>query len=300
MNDFNNILKKYNIKPKKYIKKNNANIVITDEEKYVIKKRNKDKCELFKYLQSRSFNYFPELLNGEENDNFDLYPYIEDINISKEEKAIDIITLTSLLHSKTTHYKEIDIDDYKIIYEDLYKKLNLLNNYYNDMHISISKEIYMSPSQYLLVRNISKINAVISYCYKELDSWYELIKTNPKQRLVLIHNNLNFDHLLRGSNNYLISWDKAKVDIPIYDIYNFYKNSYDQISFKEILEIYEERYSFTEEEQRLLFILISMPDKVEFGTDEYLNTKKVNQLLYYIYKTDSIISPYYSNQQEEK
>lgn len=286
------ILKKCNIIPTSFKKINNAILVSYKDKKYIFKENKEDVDKIFTYLESRNFNYFP---NSYRKDKYNISEYIEDLSLSKEEKSIDLINLVSLLHAKTTHYKNIDIDDYKIIYEDIDKKLNELLEYYLSLNDYIDNEIFMSPSNYLLVRNITKIYALIDYLKNELSSWYDLIKKHDKQRVVLNHNNLKLEHLIRNTNSYLISWDKAKFDLPIYDLYNLYKQNYKDIDFSVLLNEYEKRYPLKEEEKKLLFILISLPDKLDLVNNDYLNTKKVKELLDYIYKTDKIISPYYSN-----
>ena len=74
--------------------------------------------------------------------------------------------LISLLHSKTAYYKEIDYDEYKNIYENLNNKIDYIYNYYLDVINMIESKIYMSPSEYLLARNISKIFSCIYFCKK--------------------------------------------------------------------------------------------------------------------------------------
>ncbi len=286
------ILNKLNITPTGYKKINNTILVTAKDNKYVFKENKNNIDKIFTYLESRNFNYFPKIY---EINNYLVTEYIEDLSINKEEKSEDLINLVSLLHTKTTHYKNIDIDDYKVIYEDIDNKLKELLEYYLSLNDYIDSEIFMSPSSYLLVRNITKIYALIDYLKNELSSWYNLVKEKDKQRIVLIHNNLKLDHLIRNTNSYLISFDKSKFDIPIYDLYTLYKNNYNDIDFSYLLNLYEEKYPLSEDEKKLLFILISIPDKIDISNNEYLNTKKVKELLDYIYKTDKIISPYYSN-----
>ena len=293
----NELLRKCNIIPTGYKKLNSATLVSTKNNKFIFKKDKNDVDKIFTYLESRNFNYFPKSFR---ESNYDVYEYIEDLSISKEEKALDLINLVSLLHTKTTHYKNIDIDDYKVIYEEIDKQLNELLEYYLTLNDYIDSEVFMSPSSYLLARNISKIYALIDYLKNELSSWYDLIKEKDKQRVTLIHNNLELNHLLRNTNSYLISWDNAKFDIPVYDLYKLYKKNYKDIDFSVLLNEYENRYPLLEEEKKLLFILISIPNKLELNNNEYNNTKKVKELLDYIYKTDKIISPYYSNQNKEE
>ena len=288
------LLKENNINPK-YFKKVKSAILVNNE--YVLKE-NKGNNKVFSYLDARNFNYYPS--NKVLSDKYVLYEYLKDYNISYDERAIELINLVSLLHSKTTRYNSVSIDDYKKIYEDIDNKIDKLYSYYSDLNELIEQEIYMSPSNYLLVRNISKIYSSLNYCKNELDNWYELVKDNKKERVALIHNNLSLDHLIRNENSYLISWDKAKFDNPIYDLYNFYKNNYEKIEFSSLLEIYQKRYPLKQNELKLFFILISLPDKIEFTNNDFNNCKLVDKMLDYLYKTDSIISPYYPKNEEEE
>ena len=67
-----------------------------------------------------------------------------------------------------------------------------------------------------------EIFETINYCKYEVDSWYELIKDKRKIRLVNIHNNLSLDHYIKNDKPYLISWNKNKIDMPIYDLIKLY------------------------------------------------------------------------------
>lgn len=288
------LLKENNINPK-YFKKVKSATLVNNE--YVLKE-NKGNNKVFSYLDARGFNYYPS--NKVLSDKYVLYEYLKDYNISDDERAIELINLVSLLHSKTTRYNSISIDDYKKIYEDIDNKIDKLYSYYSDLNELIEQEIYMSPSNYLLVRNISKIYSSLNYCKNELDNWYELVKDNKKERVALIHNNLSLDHLIRNENSYLISWDKSKFDNPIYDLYNFYKSNYEKIEFSSLLELYQKRYPLKQNELKLFFILISLPDKIEFTNNDFNNCKLVDKMLDYLYKTDSIISPYYPKNEEEE
>lgn len=286
------LLKRNGITPKSIKKVNNSFVVDTGDKKYVLKNRKNDIDEKFNYLLSRNFDYFPR--HSSVGD-YDIYEYIENANISDEEKLYEIIDLISLLHTKTTRYKNIDIDDYKVIYENLDKKINYLNVYYSELNDLIDTEIYMSPSHYLLALNMSKIYSALSFCKIELDNWYELIKNNPKQRVAYIHNNLELNHLVRGTNPYLVSWEKSKVDLPIFDLLDLYDKYYQKTDFDILLNNYQKRYPLKDEELKLFFIKISIPEKIEFDIDELENTKRVKRVLEMLNKGDKLIKPYYNN-----
>lgn len=292
MQKINEILKKYNIKPHRY-EKNGKVIMVSDEvNKYVIKKNQRNQ-EIFEYLRNRSFDYYPKILN-DSNDSYEISEYIYDDYIPDEQKMLDLIKLVSLLHNKTTHYKEVDFADYKTIYETLSNNIEYLYSYYNDIITLIETKVYMSPSEYLLARNISKIFGSLNFSKQELEKWYKLVENKTKQRVVVLHNNLDLSHFRSNTKNYLLSWDKAKLGIPIFDLYILYKRHGLDFNFEEILKYYESSYKLQEDEKILFFILIALPDKIEFDGTLYEQTKKIGKFLDLSYKTESLISPYYT------
>ncbi len=300
MKTLNEVLRKYDLKPNYYRKNGNVTIVDSKRGKFVLKQKKETLDEsIYKYLESRNFNYYPSMINDEE-DLYQISEYIEDIQMPSDQKMIDMIELVALLHYKTTHYKEVDEDDYKKIYEDITNNINYLYSYYIDVISIIETKVYMSPSEYLLARNISKIFASIEFSRGELEKWYNLVKEKRKQRLVVLHNNLEINHFIRNKNSYLVSWDKAKIDIPIFDLYKLYKNHALDFDFEGIFRAYEKTYPLLEEERKLLFILITLPDKIEFNDSEYKMCKKISRQIDTLYKTEALISPYYSAKKENK
>lgn len=292
MKQISEILKKYNIKPHRYIKNGKATIIDTEMGRFVVKKNNKNK-KIFDYLKSRSFNYYPKIISDEDEE-YEISEYIEELNYPNEQKMLDLINLISLLHNKTTHYKEIDYDDYKQIYEDIKNNIEYLESYYNDIITLIESHIYMSPSEYLLARNISRIFISLNFCKEEIENWYELIKDKTKQRVVVLHNNLDLSHFFKMDSSYLISWDKSKIGIPIFDLYILYKRHALDFDFSEVLKQYEQSYPLQKDEKKLFFILIALPPKIDFDKSIYEQTKEISNQMDIMYKTERLISPYYS------
>lgn len=291
--EFRNILHEHNIVPKKYTIKKNATIINSDNGSYVLKKSNNNIKKLQQYLTSRNFEYFPKLIDNNIRNNYSIYEYINDIDTPKEQKAQDIIHLITLLHNKTTFYKEISSDDYKKIYEDLKKELDYIYNYYSDLVLIAEKNVYMSPKEYLLARNITKIYSAIFYCNNKLDTLLEITKEKTKQRVVTLHNNLELDHLLRDNNiPYLISWDKSRIDLPIYDFYIFFTKHCLELDFNSLFKYYNSKYPLLEEEITLLFILISIPKKISYDDNELKSCMEIRKMLDYLYKAESLINEY--------
>ena len=267
------------------------------DNKYVIKKKAKSLDNTFNYLRSRSFDYFPEIVN---NDNeYIYYQYIEDIEEPKEQKMSDLITLLSLLHNKTTIFKEIDIDHYKSIYESTDKLIDDTYTYYNNLMDNIDEQIYMSPSNYLIARNISIIYNSLNYAKEHINIWYKIIENKRKARVVTIHNNLSLDHYLKNDKPYFISWDKSKIDIPIYDLINIYKRHYLEFDFIDLLKIYLNKYPLNKEEMTLFLVLISIPDKIKTTNSQYKTVLEIRRIIDYVYKTNELLKEYSIPKQEE-
>lgn len=284
------IASEYNIPINKITIKNNTRII---DDKIVLKKKNNnDLNNVYKYLKSRSFDYFPEPITIDNL--YEVYPFLEDTYEPSEQKATDIMHLLGLLHSKTTFYREIDIDKNKEIYENISDELEYLNNFYNDLITMIEKEVYMSPSGYLIARNINIIFGSIYYAKHNLEEWYKKIDNNKNERVVNIHNNISLDHYIKNEKPYLISWNKSRIDSPIYDLLSFYKNHYLDFDFDDLFHFYESGYPLKEDERLLLFTYMAIPYKIEIMSDEYEMCIKINKMIEYLYKTSNLIMNYHS------
>ena len=275
--------------------KNKAKII---NEEYVIKPKKQSLTNIFNYLKSRSFEYYPEIIKEENQDIY--YEYIKEVDTPQEQKIIDLVLITSLLHNKTTIYKEVDLDYYKYIYESISTNIEDTYNYYNNLILNIEKEIYMSPSNYLIARNISMIYNNLIVAKKNINNWYKLVKDKNQVRLSVIHNNLSIDHYLKSNKPYLISWDKTNIDMPIYDMVNIYKHHALDFNFKDIFKIYIEKYPYTDEEMALFLTIIAIPDKIENKINEYQNVTSIRKHLDYIYKTSNFLKEYRIKKQENK
>ena len=297
MNNSLEILKNI-YKPYRYTLKGNVTVLETMNGDFIVKKKTNDIKAIYNYLKSRNFDYFPKLIDDSRSD-VNVFEYIKDVDMPKEQKALDLINVVSLLHNKTTYYKVVSDDVFKSIYDSIKSNIDFLKNYYENMFNTIENIEYMSPSEYLLIRNSSKIFSCLSFCEKELDEWFDLTKEDNKQRVSLIHNNLSLDHFIKNDKDYLISWDKSKIDSPVLDLINFYKNNYFDLDFETILNSYQSKYKLNESEKKLLFIVISLPLKYERKNNEFNSCTDVRNILDYLFKTEELVRPYYTVNQED-
>ena len=255
--------------PIKVITKGKVKIL---DDKYVIKEKVDN--NIFSYLETRNFNYFPEIIESDEK--YDVTNYAKDIDYPREQKLYDLIDLTTLLHSKTTYFKEIDESKFSELYEDISNNILYLYSYYSDKATLIASKTFYSPSEYLLLRSINKIFYSLDYAKISLD---ELLETKEKKmRTCMIHNNLDLNHYIKGDRDYLISWNKAKFDMPIFDLYKLFKRN-KTYNYIDLLERYEQNYPLLEYEKKLLLIMLSMPDIIDDNKSEIEKTKEIKQMI---------------------
>ena len=283
-------------KPYRYTIKGKSTILETTCGDFIIKPKNKDINELYTYLTNRGFMNYPKIIDSS-RDEVNVFEYVEDIKLPKEQKCDDLIEIIASLHNKTSYFKEVSEDKFKSIYEDIKSNINYLSNYYNTLYEIGFNEVYESPSNYIFMRNYFKINAALEYANNELDNWYSLVTSETKIRVCLIHNNLELNHLL---NNKLISWDNYMIDTPVIDIVKLYKKEWKNIDFSEILERYMYKFPLLEYEKKLLFILISLPPQIKKSDNEFEKCKVVSEVMDYVFKTEELIRPYNTEHEEEK
>ena len=295
-NDLKALIDKY--KPLKYtIKGKTINLFSTTGD-YVIKPTNKNIDELFKYLSSRNFSNFPKIV--EQNDKYVTYEYVNTLDTPKEQQLLDMILVVSKLHNKTAYFKEVTEDKYTEIYDNIKSNILFLKDYYSKKYDEAFNEIYSSPSNYYFLLNYSLINNDLAFIESELDEWFNLVKEQNRQRVCLVHNNLSLDHFVKGMDSYLLSWDKYTFDTPIVDIVKLYKNEYLTCDFSGILKEYLRNFKLSNDEEKLLFILLSIPDKIKEEDTEFNNTCNVALIVDYIKRTEKLIRPYYSKKEKEE
>lgn len=262
---------------------NKAKVINEDNRKYIVKNRKIDISSLYAKLSNRGFTNF--LKPEEVNESLEKYKYIDQLSIPDAQKAKDIVYLTSILHNKTTQFDESIIDDTKEIYENVIEKLDNIYKYYTSLQDEIEEHIYMSPAEMLLMNNISNIYLMLNLSRENIERFYKLSENKTKRRRVLLHGNLSLDHILEADERYLISWNKSRIDIPVYDLTNFYKKDFERLEIESLYEEYQNKYKYTEEERALFFSLINIPEVINLNHNNYINTVNVRHLINYLDKT---------------
>lgn len=269
------IIESHNLHPIAYEKRGKVLIIIEKNKKYVLKD-NTSNYDIYKYLMSRDFYYFPENLNNE-SDNYDLSLYLDNIVEKKEQKIEDYINVLALLHKKTSYDNEMDLDNIKEIFDQNEKKIIETRKYYEEMNDLIVQELFISPSKYLLLRNISVIYFLLDYAEQKNNDWFLKRQENKKREIALLHNNIDLDHLIINEEKYFINWDKAYFDSPIVELKNFYEEFYQNLSLASFLDKYQLIHKLKPLDLELLLIELSIPKIIPFTKDTYLDTINLNK-----------------------
>lgn len=257
--------------------------IVNDE--YVLKKKKKDINYLYQRLESNDFYNFPELID--EDDIFYKYKFIEEI---RKVNIEDTLELLGILHSKTSEEKLINKERYEEVYLKLNENLLYLKKYYEDFISKIELKDYFSPSEYLFIRNVSKLLGTLKFCEGEINKWKKLTENKNYERVSIIHNNPSLKHSLIGKEKVLINFDDYKIDSPVIDLYKFYKNEGFNFEVLNKLDVYEKRYKFSEEEYVLFRILITLPRKITLNKTEFENVKNVQNFVENLYKTEEFVT----------
>ena len=281
--EISRILKKNDIKVISYLKEDDLNVVNTNKGKFFVIESINNKY-IYNYLKSSSFDNSPKILI---NDNYKIIEYVENIDIPEEQKYNDFIDLIAILHNKTKFDKKVLNDEYMKIYEDLENNYLYLFDYYNNIINEIDNTIFLSPSNYLIARNISLIFDSLNLGKEYLEEWKEKILNLDKMRVCINNNNLKLSNFRRSNKSYIIDWNKSKIDIPSFDLYNFFQNN--NVDYFEILKRYEKKIPLNDIERNLLFILLLMPKTINFNLNEYDMCKSIRNNINKLINTHEMI-----------
>lgn len=282
---------------RKIIYKSNTQIILEENKQYVKKVKRSNKQELFKYLKSKGFKNY--LTTIEETKEYEMYRYISEDNLPIEDKAIEIINNMSLLHILTTTYQENNQSKITELYKQTDTTLLELKNYYLELQDYIETKEFFSPAEHLLMNNISNIYKALNYSKSKLEEWYQIVQNNKSIRYVQLHNNISLEHSLKEDILYFINWDISKKDLAIYDFINFYKNDFQVLDMNSLFQIYQSKFNYTEDEQLLFETIISIPPKINFTKNNYINTLKARYVVNYLEKTNIFLLKDNKEKQED-
>lgn len=256
----------------------NNKIVNYNDKTLFIKKRTSYNIEdIYKYLDDHLVdNYLKpiEITNKEL-----IFPYIENTTLTNDEISKRLVLNLAIWQNKTTTYQEINLDEVKTFYEEKKKDINYLYAYYQDLVLQLESKVYYLPTEYLFLRNSSMINNQLRLTEELLEEWYSIVKTKERERLVYVHGKCSLNHFLPKDDGYFISLENAHLGLVTDDIEYLFRNSFSTIDLGTTYDLYQRKYPYSEEEKLLLFIKLSLPEKISIYPANLETNKKI--LLFY-------------------
>ncbi len=278
-------LAKYDIQIKKISYFEKYIIIDSGTAKYLLKLKDSNKEELFNHLKQINYSYFMPMIN-DYSDYYELYPYYDDNIGGNYTKAKELLYALAILHLKTTTYLEYSQDEMKEMYENTNILIDTLGKYYLDLQDYFEGIEFLSPGQYLLMKNISKVHYLLRIAKKNLDDWFKELES---VREVLLLNNVSLNNFRVGERSYFIDFKEAKNGLVVYDLVNFYKNEVLNVDFVSLFDFYTSKYRLNKDELELFYALICIPEKIVFTKNNYQDSLKVRKFVDYVNVTLNFI-----------
>ena len=280
----------------KYTYLKDIKVIDYDKMRVLIKKKKKyDIDKIYKYLDDHNINNYLRPFKITDKDLY--FNYLDKKDLDNDEVAKHLVYALADLQNKTTIYKEIDKDKLKEEYDTFNNKINYLEEYYFTMQDIIENKVYMSPSEYLFIRNVSIIYSALNYSKHLVESWYKIMKEKNRERNVYAHGKREVRHFINSDNHYFISLEKAHLERPPYDFIYFFKKNYDDTDMLSNFRLYQHRYHYKEEEYLYLLINITIPDKIDIYPSSLSKCIELNNFIDRLKVTSEFIS---KNEKDKK
>lgn len=280
-------LSKYDIRTKKLTYLDNYVIINSDQSNYLLKMKDSDKEHLFNYLNQVRYDYFLPIENNY-NDYYELYPYYKDNITDKYIKAKELIYALAILHLKTTTYVEYNHDNFKEIYEELNIRIDNTMKYYLDLQDYLEGIEFISPAQYLLLKNISSFYQLLRIAKNNLENWFSIENRNVRE--VLLIKNVSLNNFRVGDRSYFINYKDATKGLVVYDLISFYRKEAINVDFLSLFSFYNSKYQLAQDEVNLFFAVICIPERVVFTKNNYQDCLMVKKIVDYVLLTLSFAS----------
>ncbi|QVK20151.1 hypothetical protein KHQ82_07405 [Mycoplasmatota bacterium] len=206
---------------------NDIYILSDNNNQYVLKKVNDNGIYEFLFSQGVTSVIYPLSINNSNKiviRNFDyyLFNYEKEIKYPAKKKVHDLASAIQNIHFSTT-------SKYKVKPENAiprFKKMYLFLNYQFDridnfMRVFETKELY-SDIDYMVLNRYHIMIDLKYYMSRLQMKILDYLEKGLEPILCLNHGNPRIDHLI---NKKLISFNHARLSVPVYDIALFYINS---------------------------------------------------------------------------
>lgn len=219
-----------------------------------------------------------------------IMPYVDDVYSGLLELKIKFYFETlSYLHNKSFYSIKINQTYFETLQKDINKIICERIEYYDQMMSNFEKIAMRSPSQWMFVMNYYRIYYALCHAKNYLAQYLEETKNYSCIRVCLTYQNFSYEHMCL-KNKLLLSIDKMKIDLPIYDLFNVYQKIPDILFDLDCFsECYLVNVELKKDEKLLLSCLLNIVPIIQFNMDEIDNIIKLSRLMYYLDSIHSFI-----------
>jgi hypothetical protein len=259
---------------------------------------NQDFPRQYQYIRSLHLEYFisivlnhqSNILTPYENYYFYIMPWINiDEHVVKELKLKYYFQTIAIIHNHSFYTTKVHDGYFKNICENLREMIVSRQTFYLEKIQSIELNYFKSPSEWEFILNYNRIIEHLKYASKFLEDFEQLTINKNTVRLSLVYMNFDVNHISLEQQK-IISIDKMKIDLPIYDIYDLYLHQ-NSLKFENdlLIEHYLSKFILYDYEKLLLACLLSCLPMIEFSTDQINNLIVITRLCNYLESTHQLI-----------
>ncbi len=222
------------------------------DKRYILKKTNKKTEYIYTYLYSTNLEnvILPlKTLSGNftfnyNNELYYLMPFVENIPYPNSRKILELKNELSKLHKSTSHSAKLKINKiYKklyLIYKTLNVKFSLIETFIREIEI---KDNY-DDLDLIFLNNYNFYLRLKQIMYESQKVIHKYLDEEFPVNYSLIHMYPEVTHFLSNNKKFLISFEKAKIGLPIIDIYRFYiLNEDNEINVVRIVKEWLDEYN---------------------------------------------------------
>jgi len=261
--------------------------------------RNKLTLEHYPYVNSLHLDCFiPIIVNCDGNfltsyqdQYFYVMPWIvTDDFIVKELKLRQYFYLLAMIHNRSYYSLKVNIGYFKSMIEQLNEMIVARLEYYTNKLQQFEFNYFKSPAEWEFALNFPLFIKQLEQSRNFLSLFENISESLTSVRLSLVYMNFNVKHISLQANM-LLSIDKIRIDLPIYDLYDLFLHQ-DTMVYENglLVESYLHKFMLYDYERVLLACLLTCIPLLEFSKDEVDNVIRITKLLNYIDSSQQFIT----------
>ncbi|MGL4337136.1 MAG: phosphotransferase [Turicibacter sp.] len=160
---------------------------------------------------------------------FYLTDFVQTIPVPLEKQIHYYTELLEKLHDKTRLVVEVSDEELARVYEKEYTKLEASYKRLQSNMETYELKLDRSPYEWYFMMVYPMLYQVLQLAHNELKQFYDLLKSEKKLPICLIHGDVNISNVLVSETaTYLVNFEKSMFSIPAVDM-NYLLENYHQV-----------------------------------------------------------------------